>query len=279
MDHDNEKRSHSTGNGNLNPDENKISEMLGELKLVKAPRDFDHRLKARIASSSPGGHGSGGFFHILRYALPLCLFLIIGAAVIWNSSLSVVQSDIPSISESTKPIGQVLPNQDMPADTNHGVTETAGTRMQAASNLIVNSARKAGKLPELNNKKVSGPEGLSIDKALTQAPKTILPRGFSSEPLRPKFVPRGFDNKRQFTESDVLGTLGIEAVFDGGRWKVTSVVNNSPADHAGIRTDDQIEAIDGQTLENKKLFTGGFSIKTIMVVRESKNLTIDLKNR
>ena len=114
---------------------------------------------------------------------------------------------------------------------------------------------------------------MSEDKGLKAAPKPILQRGSSVEPITANAAPKS----QQLTAREVLSTIGVEAQFEGNGWKAGSVVKDSIAARSGIQAGDLIEAIDGEPLDNKKIFTGGFNAKTVKIVRNSKNLEINLK--
>ena len=265
----------------LSPDERKISEMLGNLRMIGAPKDFDHRLKARIANSSPVRHNSAGFLPVLRYVLPLGLFFVIGATLIWNNSLNIDQDNVPSIAETTQPVAPVI-TAPLQADASSRGIETSSVQPNISNSSPVKIEEVIARQPKTSARKIeknSGTDNRSFDIALGQAPKPILPKGFDTEPVITRAAPPGFENKRRFTAKEVFSAIGVEAEFDSRSWKVRSVVKDSAADRSGIRAGDLMEAIDGRPLDDKTIFTGGFSAKTINIVRESKSLLIELKNR
>jgi len=250
----------------LSPDEQKISEMLGNLKIVPAPKDFDHRLKARIANASPPGYRPFAFFPVLKYAMPLGLFLLIGGALIWSGGLNINNNSVPSVAETNGPFvpAAVAGPRPEPTSTREIEAQAAETGIDSSSpakneNALVTKPKTPGRKVE----KTSATDISSVDKALKQAPKTI--------------VPKGSETRRLSTAREVLSTIGIGAEFEAKGWKVGSVAKDSPANRSGIRTGDVIEALDGQPLDDKKVFTGGFNAKTVKILRESKTLQIDLK--
>ena len=65
----------------LNADEQNVARLLLGLKRVDAPKDFDFHLKARIANATPAVLRPVRFFPVLKYGVPLALFLLIGERV------------------------------------------------------------------------------------------------------------------------------------------------------------------------------------------------------
>ncbi|MBC7899770.1 MAG: hypothetical protein H7070_06915 [Saprospiraceae bacterium] len=267
-------------NGTLSVDDRKVAEMLGNLRIIGAPKDFDHRLKARIANASPSAHTAGRFFPVLRYVMPLALFLLIGGAFIWNSALNGGQNGVTPIAETVQPVIPATIARPAIIENKSVETATSAAPPQSENFSPAKIEVTAVRQPKASSRKVEtvSENGISsVDRALKQAPKTILPRGFDPEPIVANVVPPGPENKKQFTVREFLAAIGIDAVFAGSFWKVGSVVKNSPADNAGLRTGDLIESIDGRTADEQTVFADGFKAKTIKIVRESKTLVIDLK--
>ncbi len=97
----------------LSAEDEKIRSLLGNLKRVGAPKDFDFRLKARFANAKSKKDYRTQFLPALRYVLPLSLVLLICAAVVFNSVYFADTQNVSPIAEnhSQTPIeGEKQPN-------------------------------------------------------------------------------------------------------------------------------------------------------------------------
>jgi len=265
----------------LNSDERKIAGMLGNLKRVGAPKDFDHRLKARIANAKPASYRPSAFFPVLRYVMPLGLLLLVGGALMWNGGINIDNDSVPSVAETIQPF---VPPVEVPPEPNNTSPAEIGTA--AIIPQVVDSSRPRIEQAAIRNGKAFSRKierisvtsrTTSVDLALKQAPKTILPRGFDPEATTINNTVPGSEIPRQFTAGEVLSTIGVESKFQNKGWKVGSVAKGSLADSSGIKPGDSIEAMDGEALGDRKVFTGGFNAKKVRVVRDSKDLEINLK--
>ena len=72
----------------LNADDEKLRQMLGGLKKVGAPKNFDFHLKARIANAKPEDFRKPLLLPWLRYVLPLCVIVLLAGFAIFNLSFS-----------------------------------------------------------------------------------------------------------------------------------------------------------------------------------------------
>ncbi|MEJ7846889.1 MAG: hypothetical protein WKF92_02245 [Pyrinomonadaceae bacterium] len=265
----------------LNSDEQKIAGMIGNLKRIEAPKDFDYRLKARIANANPASYRPAAFFPILRYVMPLGLFLLVGGALMWNGGMNIDNESVPSVAETVQPFVRPVegrPEANISRPDEIGTAAVVPQMIDTSEPRIEQAAIRKGKTSLGKIERISATSRTSsVDMALKQAPKTILPRGFDSEATTINNTIPNSGIPRQFTAGEILSTIGIKAKFQGKGWKVGSVAKGSLADSSGIQPGDSIEAIDGEALGDKKVFTGGFNAKKIRVVRDSKDLEINLK--
>ena len=65
-----------------------VSQLLGSLKRVEAPGDFDFRVKARIAAGRPVDRNKSWLPAVARFAVPLGLLLLIGGFFGYNALYS-----------------------------------------------------------------------------------------------------------------------------------------------------------------------------------------------
>ncbi len=265
----------------LNSDERKIAGMLGNLRRIEAPKDFDYRLKARIANAKPSNDRPAAFLPVLRYVMPLGLFLVVGGALMWNGGMNIDNDSVPVVAETVQPfVGPVearpVPNNSSSVEV--GTAAVVPQTVDSSQPRIEQAEMRKGKTFPGKIERISATSGTSsVDLALKQAPKTILPPGFNSEPVSVNNTVPDSGNPRQFTAGEVLSTIGIEAKFENKGWKVGSVSKGSLAEVSGIQAGDSIEAMDGEALGDKKIYTGGFNAKKVRVVRDSKDIEINLK--
>ncbi len=274
----------------LSADDQKISRMLGNLRAVDAPKNFDFRLKARIANSSIKDYGPKSLFPILRYAAPLSLMLLIGAMFVFNNSVGV--GDNLSVAESSEP----------------GVSAGSTGEAQSAANALGNSAEIVGQIPVVDNSGIKkrqyvsdvnaiparragysgfprggsrdqpmrSPQGGFRDSALKKSIPTIYPRGLNPNmPVYPEKPPE-FGNTGKFTVREVFSAIGIEADFGEDAWTVTSLKKGSLAERAGILKGDLIEAIDERQIGASTVFTGNVGAKTVTVRRLGRVFQLSL---
>src|SRR5438132_11675603 len=99
-------------------EDGKIHQILGELKDVSAPKDFDFRVKARIAAGGPSAISGFRIPTAIRFAVPLVLLLLVGAYFGLNALYSPANTDVPSVAKYEPATAPLLPPRD-----EAGVTE------------------------------------------------------------------------------------------------------------------------------------------------------------
>src|SRR5258706_9316882 len=77
-----------------------LSKLLGALKHVEAPNDFDFRVKARIADGKPVERSASWLPASIRYAVPLVLLLLVGGYFAFNAFYSAKKIDAPAVAET-----------------------------------------------------------------------------------------------------------------------------------------------------------------------------------
>lgn len=265
----------------LGPDEQRVAGMLGSLKRIDAPKDFDYRLKARIANAKPANYRPATFSPILRLVMPLGLFIVVGGVLMWNGGMDFDNDSVPSVAETVQPYVRPVeprPEANISRPVDAGTVAVVPPTTNSSAPRIEQASIRRGKNSLGRIERISATSRTSsVDMALKEAPKTILPRGFDAEATTMSNSVPGSGIPRQFTAGEVLSTIGIEAKFQGKGWKVGSVSKGSLADSSGIRAGDSIEAMDGEALGDKKSFTSGFNAKKVRVVRDLKDIEINLK--
>jgi hypothetical protein len=245
--------------GRKNEEKNEISEVLRELKRVEAPANFEFGIKAKIAHGKPAEKSSVSRF--VRYAVPAALVLVVGAILVLNSLYLAGERSVAGVPEVAEP---------KTAPTVNTVRELpSNTEKTAPEQQLVASAYTPSANPQRFTKPVPN---------VVQRRSSDTLRGGSydasqrlQEPIYPKVkaLPKGEIDVKEAFES-----MGIDAVFNEKTWKITSVKPGSAAARAGVKTGDEAETIDGQTLTGTATFKGPFSAKTLSVISDGKPVNI-----
>ncbi len=241
-----------------------VSKLLGSLKRVQAPGDFDFRVKSRIASGRPVDRNASWLPNLVRLALPLGLLVMIGGYFGYNALYSAGNIAVAPVAvvQDVVPIPEIKSTEPAIQPANEIVAKQVESKPVDADNkstLRPNEKRIVSSVP--SNRK---PGGGSVDIA----------SGISN-PLRPK----GFETNRKILPAtvsarEVLSFVGVEV---DSSWKVGSVLPNSMAERSGLKTGDVIEAINNENVADKTAFGNKSIGKTIRVRRDDKSVQIDLK--
>lgn len=285
--------------------QNLVWEMLGGLGRVEVPKDFDFRVKARIAEARAGSHSrENRFFPALRYVLPLGFAVVLlsfvalsglyfvdtqtGGPVITLEEPTVPEKS-PSSLPGTAPGEAELAEQNGRSEVVAGPTkgpvaapaprgtEQAERKEVAAENKTVvgGSRDSVEKAPQVIRPEPENTGGGSRDLASKKERKVLTPQGFEAN-RKPKLPPN--PNPVKAVEViEILEVIGIKAVRENGSFKVVSVRKNSLADRSDVRSSDLIEAINGKKLSGEPIRGKLISIKTITVVRDGQKRKIALR--
>ena len=262
----------------LSSDEKSVSRLLSNLKRVDAPKDFDFHLKARIANASPGSYRPVRLFPVLKYALPLALFLLIGAAFVLTNSYT--GANVPSVAvlpsaPALLPVSNSRPveNERTVAPIINDVRVATGT--QPVGNPLPKDYEKVARLVPANRR---GSRGGSYVIGIGNAAVPIRPRGFNNANSNNyTLTPIELVQAPPLQFRQMLMSLGIDASDAGEKtWKVMKLTKDGIAERSGLRVDDVMEAIDDKPIDS--LYDGSFSVKSISVRRDGKVVKIDIKS-
>ena len=267
----------------LSRDDARVRELLGGMERVEAPKDFDFKLKARIANTEPQSF-QPRLFSVLRYAAPLALAVIILAVIVLNglystdnNAVQVANKIVPSPVENVSLPANSEPKEQFIAVSNSTLanTETAAADKREASVFPADTAlNEQSKKPKIQNRNFEN-NGGSKDSALTPK-EVILPPGLN--PNKKVEIPKDFLNVKTDTPvREILSLIGIEASFSDNKWKVESVKQNSRAERSGVKANDVIEAIDDNKIATETISTKNINGK-LTVVRGGEKLEIKLQN-
>jgi len=262
----------------LSRDDEKIRQMLGNLERIDAPKDFDFRLKARIANAKPEDFRPR-LFPILRYAAPLGLAIIVLAVVVINGLYSFDNNSVASVnSEIAKPLTENigLPDSSQPGN------------LVATNNLRTTNTENPSANVENNEKNEIKPFQKNLEfVSNTRKPKNDTPKTANNNPgsfdragTSPNvFLPPGFDSNNTYSVKDILSMNGIDASFADKKWTVKSVFQNSSAERVGIKVNDVIEAINEKKISTETITSNEINVKKLTVVRGGEKIEINLQKK
>ncbi len=258
----------------LSSDDQNVAQLLSNLKRIDAPKDFDFHLKARIANASPGDYLPVRLFPILKYALPLALFLVVGSAFVLINSYS--GADVPIIADITTE--NVLPTRS--GDTNSGPEVKAVNAQNPQPDEVLTAAnpRTVDEPSVADNRlerkiQTSKRPSNSTDQTIRSAPDGLRFNNSNSN-SQVKLVGIGPSIPLQFRQ--ILMSLGIDASDAGEKtWKVMRLSKDGIAERSGLQVGDLMEAVDDKPIDS--LYDGSFSVQSINVRRDDKVIKIDLK--
>ena len=275
------------GGGAENPgsDEQKVSLLLAGLERVEAPKDFDFHLKARIANARPADYGQGSLIPILRYVMPLALFLVVGAGIVVMSSGDSPQPTPVAEVEQIRNPATTVPEQ--------AYREPATEPETSAGNTFEANIGS----PQLAAERRATPAG-SRSVPESSLPREVVPAGASRDmgggaPSATPIVPPEFRQNTNTSSNsstvpsemapkpmsvrDALGSIGIEAELVENKWKVRSVKSTTIAGQMGVKAGDVLESVDGREIDDKTEYKdGSFKVKTIRVKRGSTALDLQM---
>jgi len=297
---------------NLSESDEKVRRMLASLKQVEAPKDFEFRLKARIAKTNPKAFQPAATNkRRFAYALPAFASIVVSAFVVLNGNFfgDANQPPVSSLPEAIATQSTFVPAQNSPAEeiasseTGSANTGNGGGRKETternsstvltaatATNSrierdrneespltadVANIPEKPKSDPRRESKKEN--ESFSKDIAGRNAPKVFRPKGLN--PDARVEAPKDFNSEKSFSVQELLSPLGVEVVAaENGKWKVKNVSANSAAERSGIKTDDVIETLDGKKLSGATRLRGKkIEVKKLGVKRGDAQVDINLQ--
>lgn len=229
----------------------KIIELLKELKHVDAPKDFDFRVKARIAAGRPSEVAGFRLPVLVKYALPLVLLLLVGGYFGITRFYSTNDANVPAVAE--KQIA--VPSMDQ--------TIAESTVKPAENAPLVAKTEEKQTAPLVTNELVKKPAVVRNDRT---------GGGSFVEASR---IPRKIYQRQ--SASELLTEIGVQGSFEATGVKVDSATTNGIGERSGIKPGDVIESVNGQPVTEKSSIKGRSTL-TVRVKRDGKTVDIVLKN-
>lgn len=268
----------------LPADEQKVCDLIGRLDRVECPKNFDFRLKARIASADKNEY-QPSVRQTLRYVLPVAASVLIVAFVMVQAGMfSPANQTGNVITSATNPNIQPFDGKsketqistvsnsiapDMAAVSNQNNQMNALQNMDVS---LTNSSESRVSLPKLSREDNST---MSKDFGVRPNRKSLYPNGINPEQIKPR-MPENQDNK-SISIKDAFDFIGMQTEVSGGKLKVKSVRENTMADKSGIKVGDVIEAIDDAKIAPNETMMKSNSVRKITVLRGGKFLEISLQ--
>ncbi len=294
-------------------EETQLSQMINSLPKVEAPKNFEFGFRSKLAElklSKP----ISPTWQILRYALPFTAVALIFGFVVVNSSLfesapknlqladkfapEIKESSINKVSDENVESDEKLfaENDDKkpeeksddkkPSEKNETIVvdKIKSTEDKSVSGEITENKPQSEPKKDVGEEifsrdvgpKAVKPEILTKDRALREE-KSINPPGIDNknDVKNPKLQ----SNAKSFSASEILSQLGIGTVKANGNLRVISIRTNSAGETSGVRKGDVVTAIDGESLSDISLRKRAIKGKTLKILRRSKPMTINIRNR
>ncbi len=250
-----------------------VAKLLGGLKKVEAPRNFESRVMARL--STPRSVNSR--FGFLKLAVPAAV--LAGIAMFLFLS-GYVGSDVPTVNVvSTENEGvetqapRTDPQEQAVSESNpQPPVEFRGS--EPAEGRPSPKVAQPKDQPSFRDKRLPDGRGShdfgSGDGGGIKAPGLNMNSRPGPDPDMERLMRRP-----TILASDVLRYTGVTAEFRGNGWTVSSVTQKSVAERIGLKAGDVIVSLNDVRLGKATSFPSGVDIKMIRVNRGGR--TVDLK--
>ncbi len=272
-----------------------LRQLVGNLERVSAPNDFEIQLRKRLIQ------GKQNSFRLMRWqryasALPVLAFaMFLGTWLLTQPEhqAEVNTASVPKAELSQAPDSVEMKSPPIPApkpqDSNVGRNRTntipgktvPKERVTSVVRDEISTPKNAKKstvgLIQINHQSPKE-ENNSRDLAVKNVPPSIGPKGF---PPKSKNLTNETPNVSVniLNMNDTFKQLGIEAEINVEKvWRVKNVYADSVGESSGVKTNDIIEAIDGQPI-SAETKTKSFSGKTLNVVRDGKKIEIKIQSK
>jgi hypothetical protein len=257
-----------------------VAELLGNLERVEPPKDFDLRVKARIASAEPARKGVRLAPSIARVAVPVALLFVVGSFLIYTLSTrnelagpgptaETQVTEAPSMPE----VDDILPDEENPPESDTAAAETVpDVRLERE----VPPERPAAAEPQRRQQE---PDGTSEVRTASPAGEVRRPLGISPQSGNPTRVPPGFEEQGEYSVREVLDLIGIDAQFRNGAWTVLSTDRTGIAGRSGVIQGDRVLTVDNTSLTETTVLRGAASFRSLLVSRSGREIRIELRNR
>ncbi len=239
-------------NKDLNTNEREsdsISQLLGSLRRVEAPNDFDFRVRSRIAKGRPVDGKANWLPVAVRYAMPLVLLVLIGGYFGFNSFYQPEDANVPVIAEVKPTIAPRIietvsqPEPEVPQNDIATLQPPVTKSADVTEKPLVKKPLRSLSVPGSKNER---PGGGSYDAAIRPS-INLTPLG-QDQNSNVDELPQMTGKASRPTSTEFLRSIGIKANSAGPGGRILSV--RGAAANAGARVGDVIESlnIEGRSL-------------------------------
>ena len=268
----------------IDPQENdKVAGLLGGLKRVNAPQNFESRVRSRIVEGEqPQTSWLPAF---LKIAVPAAGLATIAIVLYFAGIFSrgVEEMNAEDVKAPVQKQDQQLA-KDVPLPPTNLNAVAPQQRVVPQNNSIAQANTNVDRSPFRNEQKASNSNGGSIDapmpgsedRTMTPAKPDKMPPGFQT-------VPKAVDPKMAPTRAGVPATeflryAGVVTEARGGELYVTSVGQNSPAEKWGVKAGDTIEALNNSSVKASSTFPSGIDLRAIRVRRNGSVVNLNTRS-
>lgn len=284
----------------LSADEMLVSEFVGSLERVSAPKDFDFRLKTRIAAAEMGGR-QNDFWHKLSHLLPVrtlaftllpvSVLAFLLAFVFYGTNFFAPLQKDKNFAETKTEKSAAIENQPVKTPFSVQIADASNANKIVVSE--VNSSLPQDSIPKIETEKTKLLADKLSPKKKELQPKTTPDDNFKGsrdlgrDPANVQIFPVGIEPNKTSSDSEkinvsgktslieMLKINGIEAVSEGGKLKVKSIAQNSPAERSDVKIGDVIESFDEDKSGANNSSTPGK--RKLTVLRDGRLIPIELK--
>jgi hypothetical protein len=284
----------------INGVQTRVWQIIEGFEQVAAPKDFDFRVKARIANAKASDF-QPTLFPVLRYVLGLSVVGLVLAFVVFNGIYSLDDKTVPQVAEKNvqtpiqkvNPLSEPSPNEQIA----HVIdSPTSEDKKSVANNLSVKPqqignkkeaktfsnknqliAVKSPKMPRVKSSENDDKNGISSQVTLLRQATSIFPKGIPN-PNRKVENSSNFRQSSSLTPEQILNEFGIEISAKNGNRQVKTVKPNSVGERSGVKVGDVIEEIDGKKLSSEPISAQSIEVKKLTVLRGAEKKEITLRN-
>jgi hypothetical protein len=274
----------------------RVWQMIDGLGRVDVPKNFDFRLKARIAKANAVDF-KPRFVPMLRYVLPLSAIVLVFALVVFNTVFLNDKNIVPQVAENNFPAS--VEKENTLDKTLTGQSDSANN-YQASNDekpiSVISSVEKQSKKSIFLRNETELVAVKPLKKVETGISQKTFKNDFkgsidSSFRTSPEKLPKGLDsNQKVETAPNITGTktitaaetllqLGIETVLENGKRVVKAVRQKSVGEISEIKSGDIVEAIDGKKLNGEPIPGKKIEGKTLTITRGAEKMEIPLRNQ
>jgi hypothetical protein len=260
--------------------EEQVAELLGSLKRVNAPENFESRVKSRLAVS-PAPAGNFGF---LKLALPTAALAAIALFLFLSGYLGgeVPTVEVANAPKESRSVPQV---QSVPSQMPSVNVDSAQQQPPSGAQTVVAPENSNVQQPvnyqrkNPNGSRPIDPSRQSYDIGSNTKETVVLPPGFdpNSRP-RPDANMEKRMRRPTIAATDVLRLTGVNAEFRGHDCVDNSVVAQSAGERIGVKAGDVIISLNDIRIGNGTSLPSGVDLQSITVRRGGAALVLKFQS-